>query len=324
MRRTGKNHCTVLAVAVQLCVAPHVTTAQVPGGAQAEPDADRLKRAEITFREGAAAFDQSDFARALDRFRESFALWPRSRTLLNIAVTLKKLGRLAEAANLLAEYADAPTSEPDLVVDVKAELADLDRELGRLMFQAPTSTPIEVDGTLLASTARRRALRVAPGTHTIAQRGAMTTYEIARGEAITIPSPIEPSPMTPSPPPPSPSPSVARPVTTTTTSSAYLWAGAGTLIAGGVTAYFGLRYRDAKNDLDRANANRDTSDYGFATDAHQRAQDEALRTNIGLGVTAVGLLTTAVLFAIRTSEQTTLRVSLVPGNAGVLVNGAFD
>ena len=52
--------------------------------------------AEALFRAGRSAFDRGDYADALRRFSESYQLEPAVGTLLNVASTEERLGKLAQ------------------------------------------------------------------------------------------------------------------------------------------------------------------------------------------------------------------------------------
>lgn len=305
-------------VAIAHCGLPHEARAQP------SPDADRVKRAETAFKRGSSAFDSGDVQRALAEFRESFALWPRPRTLLNIAVSLKKLGRLAEAANLLAEYLAHPAAESDRLDPVKKTLASLDKDLARIVIAGDDRSGVEIDGQPISADDLVRPFRVAPGKHVVSRNGTITPYELARDQTVEVP--LARATTTPVPRPvviPPPRTPATRTTTTVSTSSAYLWAGGATVVAAGVTTYLGLRFRSAQTDLDDALASPSNFEYAEAVRRKDRARDAALLANIGLGVTAAGVVTTAVLFAVRKTErQTSVTVTSTSHSIGlVLVRG---
>lgn len=296
-------------LAVGLVVAPAASSAQ-PAAKQG--DADRVARAEAAFKKGVAAFDAGALEKALAHYRESYALWPRARTLLNLGLVSRKLGRNAEAANFFAQYLEDDAVDEARVPAVQKALAELDAELGRLRITAAGAGEVLLDGQVLAETELVRPLRVVPGAHRISQGGVETEIEVGVQEEASVTAGQAEVPRPPAPPPaPPPSPEVkavaADPTDTRQPRRWYLWAAVPTVLAGGSALVFGLRHRSQQAELDDILAHPDQHDYADAVAVRDRAQSSALYTNLSLGVLGVGVVATATLFFLRpkaTSQPT--------------------
>lgn len=297
-RRTFITLLAYLGLALSL---PQVAQAQSKQRRPSSTEADRVARAEAAFKRAGAAFDAGKLEVALANYQESYALWPRPRTLLNLGVVLRKLGRVAEAANLLSEYIEHEAADAERVDAVKRTLAEIDAEVGRLQITALGSGPVELDGKPLELERLARPVRVEVGRHRLSQDADTVEIAISRGQDL----PIEIGRAKPAvAPPPAPPPVVTAPppaVVTQPTSKErprrwYLWSGAATVLAAGSTGYLAVRLSSQQSDLDDILANPSMHDYAEAVDARDRADRTALYTNVGIGVTAAGVVLTGVLF----------------------------
>ncbi|MBK7536184.1 MAG: tetratricopeptide repeat protein [Myxococcales bacterium] len=293
-------------------------------------DQERIARAEAAFRKGVAAFDSGTLEKALAHYRESYALWPRARTLLNLGLVTRKLGRLAEAANFFAQYLEDDAADPARLGAVKKALSELDLELGKLILTAAGEGEVILDGLVVPAEELVRPLRVLPGPHRLQQGAAEVEVQVTRGQELAVTvgkvAPVEPPP----PPPPDPGAVVdptPAPAPAPRSSSApryYLWTAVPTVLAGGATLYFGLRYRSQQAELDEILAEPTMHDYADAVRARDRAQTSALFTNLGLGLTGAGVVATAVLFVLRPGGQGPHpAVTLAPGGASLTLAGSW-
>lgn len=308
------------------------------GGAWAQPtdaraDEDRIARAEAAFKKGVAAFDAGSLDKALAYYRESYAMWPRARTLLNLGLVTRRLGRPAEAANLFAQYLDDDAADEARVPAVRKALSELDQEVGRLVVTSvgeTASAEVLLDGVVVASTELGRPYRVLPGAHRLQQGAFEIEVEVERGQEVpvelgkreAIAAPTAPGPAEAPPPPvtiedePTPPASGGR--------RWYLWAAVPTALAGGATVYFALRHRSDKAELDDILAEPTMHDYTDAVDARDRAKRTALYTNLGLAATGVGVVATGVLFLLRPRHESPRpSLSLAPGHAALAVSGTW-
>lgn len=301
-----------------------LVVAPVPGFAQPaakQGDADRVARAEAAFKKGVAAFDAGALDKALAHYRESYALWPRARTLLNLGLVSRKLGRTAEAANFFAQYLEDDAVDEARVPAVQKALTELDSELGRLRITPGGAGEIMLDGQVLAEAELSRPLRVAPGTHRLSQGGVELEVEVRVAEEVAVTAGQVAAPAEPEPPPPPPAPEVQIRLPERGQAPAprrwYLWTAVPTVLAGGSALVFGLRHRSQQSELDDILAHPDQHDYADAVAAKDRAQTSALYANLSLGVFGVGAVATATLFLLRPKASSRTTVALTPEGATV-------
>jgi tetratricopeptide (TPR) repeat protein len=285
----------------------------VPRPGSARPaDNDRVARAEAAFRRAGAAFDDGNLESALASYRESYALWARPRTLLNIGLVLRKLGRLAEAANLLAEYLEIQAGEvdPSRLAAVRKALDELDRELGRISIRAVGAEAISIDGRALDPGELARPIRVVAGRHRVQQGSEVVEISVTANAELTVE--LDGGRAVDARPVDAAVPAAAVVATLRTPQQerveprprrTYLWAGAATVLLAGGTAVLAFRLRDQESRLDDILASPQTYDFVDAIAARDRARDTALFTNIGIGVTAAAAVSTVVLFVLRDGDS---------------------
>lgn len=271
-------------------------------------EADRISRAEAAFKRAGAAFDAGKLDVALANYQESYALWPRPRTLLNLGVVLRKLGRVAEAANLLAEYVEHEAADAERVDAVRRTLAELDAELGRVQIAQLGSGPVTLDGQEIQADLLDRPVRVPVGQHRISQSGDTVQIAVSKGQELSIEvGRAAPEPAVVAPPPPPPAEEkpvvVAPPPRGPRPTRHFLWTGAVTLVAAGATGFLAYRLGTQQDELDEILARPQMYEYAEAEEARDRAERTALLTNIGIGVTAAGVVATGVLFFLYDDER---------------------
>jgi hypothetical protein len=121
----------------------------------------------------AQAYDQ-----ALANFLEAYGKLPSPKILLNIASTLRDMGRLAEAANTYQRYLIDPRTGPERVAEVKAILVALDGQLTLLSVRVePPGTEVSIDAGPFVPVGKSLVTRVRPGIHAVRGRHAGTTIE---------------------------------------------------------------------------------------------------------------------------------------------------
>lgn len=284
-------------------------------------EADRISRAEAAFKRAGAAFDAGKLDVALANYQESYALWPRPRTLLNLGVVLRKLGRVAEAANLLAEYVDHEAADAERVDAVRRTLAELDAELGRVQIAQLGSGPVTLDGEEIEPALLARPVRVAVGQHRISQGGDTVQIAVSKGQELSIEvgRPVrEPEPPPP-PPPPVEKPVVVKPAPRGPRPTRYfLWTGAFTVVAAGATGLLAYRLGTQQDELDQILARPQMHEYAEAEAQRDKAERTALYTNIGIGVTAASAIATGVLFFLYDDERPAAPVVSTSGDGVTL------
>jgi len=100
-----------------------------PAAAQAQAQSESLdEAARLTFQEGREAFVSGDYERALGLFRQAYELSQRPGLLYNIAQTLDRLRRDAEALQALRDYLEAFPDAPNRA-EVEARINVLDAQV---------------------------------------------------------------------------------------------------------------------------------------------------------------------------------------------------
>jgi len=163
------------------------TAATQPATTPVDP---RVAEARSTFETGIRLSQFERWEEALQAFRRSFELVPRSSTAFNIASTLVRLGRHVEAVEAYESYlriADAAT-EGARFTDAQAQLQS-ERTLVATLDLAihPADAELRVNGQRVEGALANRALPVDPGAHTIEisaprHRAFSTNVRVASGE----------------------------------------------------------------------------------------------------------------------------------------------
>lgn len=141
-----------------------------PSSARADEEAAR-----VHFRKGVELYDRKQYADALESFKKAYAEKQSAGIKQNIALCLKGLGRIVEAATALDEALDEgqTTLKPETRAGIERELADLGKSVATVHMRVigADNQPIEnavvsVDGVALAPGAHRRPIRLTQGIHT--------------------------------------------------------------------------------------------------------------------------------------------------------------
>ena len=142
------------------------------GAARAQSEAGE-REARVLFKEANALAAKGEHARALERFRAAYALFPSAKILLNMAATLDVLGEDVEALSAYERYlADAGKDVPaDERAEVEKVVADVRAELGRVTIQVnePGATLL-LDGMTVGQSPLGRAIWVKAGAHRVEAR----------------------------------------------------------------------------------------------------------------------------------------------------------
>ncbi len=161
--------------------------------------------------EGIRRLQARSYEQALANFLEAYAGLPSPKILLAIGSTLRDLGRASDAANTYQRYLDAPATGSDRAAEVKALLAELDRQLTTLHVEVtPRGSGVSIDGGPFIPVGQVLVTRVRPGLHLVRIRRGDRTAELTingfEGETkrVDARAPGEPPPGPPSPAPPSP------------------------------------------------------------------------------------------------------------------------
>lgn len=176
-------------------------------------DPQKRTLAQALMTEGVKQLHAKAYDQALANFLEAYAKFPSPKILLNIASTLRDMGRYADAANTYQRYLTDPATGPERVTEVKELLNKLDEQLTILTIRvAPRLSTISIDAGSFIPVGSTLVTRVRPGLHLVRVRNADKSGEITvngfEGEnkevlaSISLEVPVEP----PQPPPNAPKP----------------------------------------------------------------------------------------------------------------------
>ncbi|HEU0032096.1 MAG TPA: hypothetical protein VFQ53_15790 [Kofleriaceae bacterium] len=139
----------------------------------AVPVDDPAKRplAQALMIEGVKQLQAKAFDQALANFLEAYAKIPSPKILLNIASTLRDMGRLADAANTYQRYLSDPATGSERVAEVKELLLRLDEQLTILTVRvSPHGSYVSVDAGPFIPVGSTLMTRVRPGLHLVRVR----------------------------------------------------------------------------------------------------------------------------------------------------------
>src|SRR5207253_798747 len=97
-----------------LALALAVASTAIPTTARADESSTDRREANALYKEGVRLFGTGEYASALDLFASAYRRYPDSRIAYSIATTLRKIGRLVEAANAYDAFVADPKAEPKL------------------------------------------------------------------------------------------------------------------------------------------------------------------------------------------------------------------
>lgn len=118
--------------------------------------------------EGVKHLQASSFDQALANFLEAYSKFPSPKILLNIASTLRDMGRPADAANTYQRYLSDPASGSDRIAEVKELLIRLDEQLTILTVRvSPRGSDISIDAGPFITVGSTLVTRVRPGLHLV-------------------------------------------------------------------------------------------------------------------------------------------------------------
>lgn len=182
-----------------------------------DPKTRALAQALMT--EGVRQLKAKAYDQALANFLEAYNKFPSPKILLNVASTLRDMGRVADAANTYQRYLTDPATGPERMSEVKELLVKLDEQLTILTVRVnPKGTEVSIDGGPFITIGSTLLTRVRPGIHLVRARHADATSEITingfEGEQKDVPvevaeppKPIDrPIPIDEPPPRPEPHP----------------------------------------------------------------------------------------------------------------------
>ncbi len=183
-----------LGSAQQPTSSPSVTTTAAPTPAE---------EAAAAFQLGRDAFKANEYAKALELFQKSFAMEATPGTLLNIALTEEKLGKVATALQVFERVLSLLKADDDRLPIAKEGIARVQLRLPRLKIDraagAPPTLAIRLDGQPIAANLVGVAQPLDPGLHEITTSVygfEDRTYKIDVREGQTTPFAVEPGKRT--------------------------------------------------------------------------------------------------------------------------------
>jgi hypothetical protein len=166
------------------------------GAAEPGPDAASERHARELFQQGNALIERSRYVDALDRFQEAYALWQNPKIQLNIATTLRVLGRNAEALRAYREYLRDGKPRAELRAEVDEIMLELQTRVGRAVLQLPADVQkVTLDGRVLSDDALAE-LELDPGRHVVIAEttdgASAAAFDIVGGavEQVVLPDPV--------------------------------------------------------------------------------------------------------------------------------------
>ncbi len=139
-------------------------------GATARAQDANPAAAEQLFQEGRTLMDQSKFAEACEKFKESARLDVAPGTVLNLAQCYERLGRTASAWARYREVAALSTrrGQPERAAFAETKVKELEAKLVSVVYVVPrpeAGLVVEQDGTDLGRAAWGTRIPVDPGAH---------------------------------------------------------------------------------------------------------------------------------------------------------------
>jgi hypothetical protein len=169
---------------VVLCISGAALGDEGPLSPPQEVGEARQGEARALFHEGVAQLDLGRYAEALECFQRAYALWDSPKILLNIATTLRALGRNAEAATAYARYLGTAAPDNPRREEVTQALKEVSVQVGRIVSTHLRGVErLWLDDVEIAAVAGQEAW-VEPGRHTlVAERtgGSRQTMRITVG-----------------------------------------------------------------------------------------------------------------------------------------------
>ncbi len=142
-----------------------------------EPAVRALAQALMT--EGVKQLQARSYDQALANFLEAYNKFPSPKILLNVASTLRDMGRLADAANTYQRYLLDPATGSERVAEVKEIMLRLDEQLTILTVRVfPRGSDISIDGGPFIAVGSSLLTRVRPGIHLVRIRKDLANHEM--------------------------------------------------------------------------------------------------------------------------------------------------
>jgi hypothetical protein len=167
---------------VGLALAATVARAQPvvePSAVRADPPKERSIAAALMV-EGVRQLEAKAYEQALANFLDAYNRYPSPKILLNIASTLRDMGRAADAANTYQRYLGDPATGPERIAEVKKLLIELDQQLTVLAIHvSPKGSELSIDAGPFIPVGSSLTTRVRAGIHMVRVRKGEANQEIS-------------------------------------------------------------------------------------------------------------------------------------------------
>lgn len=321
--------------AICLCSAMQLAVSGVqakPRPVPATAQAAQKKQAEELFRQGRKAFKSREFQTALQLFQRSEALFSAPGTRLNIALTLKELGKQAEALDVLDSLLeDLPKGDKRRKIAITTR-DTMVKYVPRLMIQlkegAPAGAVIKLDGHALSAGQLGQERRMNPGNHSVVveaaardprrydltlEPGAQRSLTVDVGDVIKKEAPVVPAPA-----PVLPSPAQSGPVFAVGIGAFAL--GGAAAVAGAVTGGIALSKKDDLEQLCPEPSACTAEGVDIAAEGKMLSLMSTILLAAGGGVAGTGII---MMIADAPSSSTEVAASPLPGGGFVGLTHRF-
>lgn len=308
------------------------------GPVRAEPTAAEIAAARELFDEGIALETKGQWAQALDRFRKVAGVKNTPQVRFHVALCLENTGKLVDA---LVEFQRAQVeAEKDANAAMVAShaakhVAELKERIPRVIVAVPagvSGAALDIDGVPVTSSLIGTAIPLDPGKHRItvtAPKHAAFEQEVQlveRTKPITVEAVLPPADD------PAPVVTVAPSAPEQPTSAGFgpwpwILGGTGVAAVAGGAVFYLLRQRTI-DDLSAVCAPDRTQCPEDQRDLADRGRTYTTLGNVLVGVGAVAVVSSAVLFVITPSDgaktaRTSVRLATGPGLFGIGFDGTF-
>lgn len=122
------------------------------------------------FKQGNKLFNNGDYQAALEKFQQARKLYPSHRIDLNIASTLKEMGRHVEAAEAYETFLGrgGTLAPPEIIRAARASLEALQGQLGRVKLRcSENGADVKLDDQPVGQTPLEKWIYLKPGSHAL-------------------------------------------------------------------------------------------------------------------------------------------------------------
>jgi hypothetical protein len=154
--------------------------------------------------EGTRLADEGQHERAIELFREAYAIYPEPAYLYDMGVELQALGRDAQALDAYRRFLADPRNTPRTLVSHASDLqAELEKKLGEVQLRgAPDGAEIAIDDEPRGTAPLRERMRASPGRHRLFVRQLgyepfQTDIDVPQGGTVAVDVPAIATPTAP-------------------------------------------------------------------------------------------------------------------------------